>query len=270
MLIGSNVTGTENFTNGYCNILDDVDFCEILIDSFFHYPLDNILEISQGKPIAFHVMRSRFIECERDELDNSLEKLRILIDQINPVYVSDHMAVFRWKDWDLPLLAEFDYHYTEQVIERIDYYQDKIDRRLFIENFPSRVNVGRPQADFFSEIVDKTGAGILFDCSNAIVAELNGIQKASDWLPLLEPKMHMHIAGYGVSPDSDDLILDTHDRSISDKSIEFLKKVRDTIEWSGSTIVVERDDNVISDEILSDIGKIKSLDENGSGHSNAA
>ena len=78
---------------------------------------------------------------------------------------------------------------------------------------------GKGQAECLSRISAKTGCGILFDVSNAQVAELNGGDRWADWQELAHGATHFHVAGFAPSARFGGFH-DSHDRPPSEESMD--------------------------------------------------
>ena len=152
MHIGLNITGPRGnkeanrlLSEGHCN------FYEILIDNFFHLDEIKLKESISDNRISFHIMSSCFLERDIESLKEYGKKIRSLIRLLNPFYVSDHIARFTNEGRRLLTTFECDYKIIKNMaIERIKIWQDILDHNLYFENFPSIINMGYSQIDFFS------------------------------------------------------------------------------------------------------------------------
>ncbi|WP_449422526.1 methanobactin biosynthesis protein MbnB [Rhodanobacter lindaniclasticus] len=236
-----------------------IDYVELLIDNFLAVPPD---ELAQGfdAPVGFHIMFSKFIENDEAELESMAIRLRRLIDLLKPIYVSDHIARFNHEGRQLYHLAEIDYVADyEQVRRRVDWWQQKLGCRLHLENYPSIMDGGCDAPDFHERLNRDTGAGVLFDVSNAVCAHLNCGVPLAAWEGIIESSSHFHVAGYNLSILAPHLVVDTHDRGLSDETLGFLKRYRKHFDTAGATMTYERDDNFVEAEIEHDLDRLRDL-----------
>lgn len=245
-----------------------IDYVELLIDNFLAVDPDELADAFQA-PVGFHIMFSKFIEGDEAELRDLGQRLRLLIDRLQPLYVSDHVARFTHEGRQLYHLAEIDYRADyEQVRRRVETWQQYLGRRLLLENYPSIMPGGHDAPAFFERLSRDTGAGVLFDVSNAVCSHLNCGLELEAWLPVIEASEHFHVAGYNLSILQPHLVLDTHDRPLSDATLDFLQRYWPSFETADSTLTYERDDVFEEAEIRADLARLRGLAE-GRGHANA-
>lgn len=236
-----------------------IDYCELLIDNFLQVPPAQ-LAAAFDCPLGFHIMFSKFLESDVDYLEAMAERLHRHIEALQPLYVSDHIARFNHGGRQLYHLAEIDYDSEyRHVRDRVEYWQARLGQRLHLENYPSLLGGGRAAPEFFARLIRETGAGLLFDVSNAICAQRNGVIAAEAWLPLIEAATHFHIAGYRESILAPKLTLDTHDAPLADDTLEFLARYRTHFDKPGATLTYERDDRFDEAEIDRDLAALRAI-----------
>ncbi|MCR6651723.1 MAG: methanobactin biosynthesis cassette protein MbnB [Cellvibrionaceae bacterium] len=236
-----------------------IDYVELLIDNFLSVPPEEMAQ-GFGAPVSFHIMFSKFIENDDAALDSMAIRLRRLIDLLKPLYVSDHIARFNHEGRQLYHLAEIDYITDyEQVRCRVDWWQQKLGCRLHLENYPSIMDGGRDAPHFHERLHRDTGAGVLFDVSNAVCAHLNCGLPLEAWEGIIERSSHFHVAGYNLSILAPHLVVDTHDRMLSEETLGFLERYRARFNTAGSTMTYERDDNFVETEIEHDLDRLRDL-----------
>ena len=103
--------------------------------------------------------------------------------------------------------------------ERVDWWQQALGCQLLLENYPSIMDGGHDAPAFHERLYRDTGAGVLFDASNAVCAHLNCGVPLEAWEGIIESSSHFHTAGYNLSILQPHLILDTHDQALSDLSL---------------------------------------------------
>ncbi|WP_255435328.1 DUF692 family multinuclear iron-containing protein [Chitinimonas sp. BJB300] len=237
-------------------------FCEILIDNIVSMEIESIVDAIGEMPVAFHIMQSRIIERSPAELEALAEIIRHLDAALNPIYISDHLACFTHAGRNLPLLAELDYDSQHVLIhERVKMWQDLLGSKVYFENYPSSLpRSGISQPAFFSDLMHGTGCGILFDISNAVVANVNASDPLADWHTVLQASAtaHFHIAGYRYSNTEPALAIDSHDVDLSQESLAFAQEIL-TYAPPDSTMVLERDANISDTTWTAEIKRLTAL-----------
>ncbi len=223
-----------------------VDFCEILIDNFLQVPPERLAAAFEGRPVAFHVMNSRFLERGDSELAPLASAIRAAAVVLKPMYVSDHMGVFSHKGRLLPFLMELAYASDfARVRERVARWQELLGVALHLENFPSIFDEGREQPEFLQRLCAETGSRVLFDFSNAVVASRNCGVALAVWSPVIADAEHFHAAGYRVSDTEPAIVRDSHDTVLSLETLTFMRQSKALLRDSGaSSLSIERDANL--------------------------
>lgn len=192
------------------------DFCELMVDNFIHLPPAQIRAALPDVPLALHIVSSRFLEKSAEELTAMAQYLRPWIAALQPIYVSDHLVQFSEGGRRLPMIRELDYARDQQAIkQRVREWQSLLGVPLLVENHASLTAAGANQAAFFAELTRETGTGLLFDVSNAHIAECNGVCAVEQWESLIKSASCFHVAGFRYDAKTG-LALDTHDRPIDE------------------------------------------------------
>ncbi|MCT8342866.1 DUF692 family protein [Photorhabdus kleinii] len=251
--------GTNWFGNRELSILKEiislrkVDFIEILIDNFLQCSPDSILDISKGLPIAFHIMNSKYMHRSKQDLESIGKRIRVLQKELNPIYISDHVGVFYHNSYPLPTMGEVDYSSEkDKYFDSVSLWQDIIGEKIYLENFPSILDENaRLQPDFFKEMTKKCGNGLLFDISNAVIAQENTGTPFEEWLDI--EMNHLHIGGYAETSLRPSFLVDTHADRISNLSLEYFNKLGTESKDNLTSLSVERDDNFVLGDWINDI-----------------
>jgi uncharacterized protein len=154
-----------------------------------------------------------------------LERFKALVDRYEPALVSEHLA------WSTHGTAYFNdllpLPYTAATVTRvadhIDQVQEALGYQILLEN-PSTYLVFREstmsETLFITELVRRTGCGLLLDVSNVFVSATNHGFAASDYLAdfPLEHVGEIHLAGHVRQADDegDLLLIDSHDCPVAD------------------------------------------------------
>ena len=237
-----------------------IDFCEVLIDNFLNVPPAELAGAFEC-PVAFHVMHSRFLETDLELLDSLAARLRVYIDALRPIYVSDHVLRFSHRNQQLRHLAEVDYREEyDDVRRRVEWWQDRLGRRLYLENYPSIMDGGFEAPAFYQRLTRETGAGVLFDASNAVVAHRNCGSPLEAWDDVIRQTEHFHVAGYHHSFIEPHITIDTHDRQLADDTLDYLRSRRAAFDRSRSaTITYERDMEIEYESVAEDLDTLRAL-----------
>ncbi|GGY16465.1 multinuclear nonheme iron-dependent oxidase [Paludibacterium paludis] len=236
----------------------EVDFVEIVIDNFLPCDPGSLLSILDGTPCAFHIMNSRFLHARPGALRDMAKRVRELDAALSPLYVSDHLGKFYFRGQALPQMLEVDYvRDGAWCRDKLALWQDLLGRQIFIENYPSIIRQPAAQAAFFARLIEATQCGLLFDISNAVIAEINTGESAGDWSALWRNTRHFHIGGFAPAAFSVRCAVDTHDRGIDERALLLAEVVLGRVK--NVTVSVERDDRFDAEEWLADVRRIGAL-----------
>jgi len=183
--------------------------------------LDGLLELRRDYPVSLHGVALSLGSAEALDRDH-LARLKALIEQVEPVLVSEHLA---WSAIggvylnDLLPLA-----YTEASLElfcrHVEEAQEGLGRRLLIENPSSylRYRLSQiPEAEFMTEIARRTGCGILCDVNNIYVSAFNFGFDPIAYLQALpvEAIGEIHLAGHHAA-EGVDILIDDHGSRVAE------------------------------------------------------
>lgn len=183
-----------------------VDFCEIMLDNFIHLPATDLKHALPDLPLSVHIVSSNFLHKTPAQLVALASHLRPWIEALAPLYISDHIPDFTAKE----------------IPEKISQWQSLLGMRLYLENNASIDRLEHQQVTFFEKWLAQTGAGLLFDISNAHIAACHQITPMAAWQPLLNNVKHFHVAGFSID-ETLQVCLDTHDRPLADSVINWMK-----------------------------------------------
>jgi len=233
----------------------DVDFVELLVDNFLHTDLGSIQRVLEGRDCAFHIMNSQFLHKDIQALKVIAKLLARLSNTLKPIYISDHLGLFYLHGQALPQMLEVDYlEHKDLIFNQVDIWQSMLGCKLLLENYPSTIPQKRSQVGFYKALMNRVGCGLLFDVSNAVIAEKNVGEAKENWFSILGAVHNYHIAGFEECVNSSFLV-DTHDRCIDPVTLDFLAKISNINEVE--TISVERDGNFIATEWSADIHRTR-------------
>lgn len=198
----------------------DVDFVEVISENFMvdgGRPRQLLREVRTYYPVALHGVSMSVGSA--DGIDPAyLRRLRALCDEIEPLFVSDHLCWTR--------LAGFNSHdllplpYTSEALElvsaNVEQAQDALGRELLIENPSSYVSFAESSASewqFLGELCARTGCHLLLDVNNVFVSSVNHGFDPIDYLNGLPVQRirQIHLAGHSRSQS---MLIDTHDSAV--------------------------------------------------------
>lgn len=207
--------------------------------------------IRTNHPLSLHGVGMSLASNERPDPVH-LQALKRLIDRFEPFVVSEHLAWSRLSGAYAPDLLPFPrtHQALETIARNVECAQSTLGVQLLIEN-PSHYMPLRghdmDEADFLSQLVQRTGCGLLVDLNNVYISAHNiGVDALSYLLQLPEKAIgEIHLAGHNADPGPNcDMLIDTHASPIADGVWSLY---RDFIALIGSRpTLIERDDNIPS------------------------
>ena len=107
-----------------------------------------------------------------------LDRLKALVKRYQPGIVSEHLAWSTHEGHFLNDLLPLPYNEATlaHVARHVDELQTALGRRVLIENPSTYVTFSTTdmsEVDFLSELVRRTGCGLLLDCNNVYVCAIN-------------------------------------------------------------------------------------------------
>jgi hypothetical protein len=160
-----------------------------------------------------------------DPLDEEhIAKLKQAMARFAPALISEHLC------WTSSGMQHFHdllpLPYTEEALRhvsaRIGEAQERLDRRLLIENVSSYLEFEHssiPEWEFLRETAARSGCGILLDVNNIYVSAMNHGLDAKQYIDAIPADAvgEIHLAGH-VRKDIEGapLLIDSHNRPITD------------------------------------------------------
>jgi len=177
--------------------------------------LDRLLELRRDYPLSIHGVALSLGSAE--ELDRThLGRLKTLADRVEPMLVSEHLA---WSAIGGVYLNDLlPLPYTESSLAllcgHVDEVQQELGRQLLIENPASYLRFRQssiPEPEFMTEIVRRTGCGILCDVNNIYVSAWNFGFDPIAYIEALAiaPIGELHLAGHHAAT-AVDILIDDH------------------------------------------------------------
>jgi uncharacterized protein (UPF0276 family) len=186
-----------------------------------------------------------------------LQRLAALIERYQPQSFSEHLA---WSSHgpvflnDLLPLA-YDAPTLNRVCEHIDQVQSALKRPMLLENPATYLAFQRStldEADFISEVIRRTGCGLLLDVNNVYVSCINHQRDPLayiDALPLLAVG-EIHLAGFAEDTDclGDRLLIDDHGAPIDNAVWALYQQVLERV--GPIATLIERDNRLPAFSVL--------------------
>lgn len=203
--------------------------------------------IAEQHPLSLHgVSLSLAADAAPDEAH--LLRLRGLVERVQPVLISEHLAWSAWRGQYLPDLLPFPRSHAAlaRITENIQRTQQALGRRIAIENPSHYLHLDGhdwDEIDFLTELALRTGCGLLLDINNVHVSAHNLGFDARRYLDRFPAAaiLEIHLAGHSHD-ESSALLIDSHDAPI-DESVWAL--YQHLIQRIGPRpTLIERDDHI--------------------------
>ena len=249
---------TEHFTE-VLETRPDIGFFEVHAENYMVAggPFHHYLGLIRAQyPLSLHgVGLSIGGEAPLDR--EHLARLATLIERYQPQSFSEHLA---WSSHgpvflnDLLPLA-YDACTLERVCEHVDQVQSALKRPMLLENPSTYLQFERStldETDFISQIVRRTGCGLLLDVNNVYVSCINHQRDPLayiDALPL-HAVGEIHLAGFAEDTDSlgDRLLIDDHGAPIDNAVWQLYAQV--LTRTGAVATLIERDNQVPAFSVL--------------------
>ncbi|HKO50738.1 MAG TPA: DUF692 domain-containing protein [Polyangiaceae bacterium] len=220
------------------------DFAEAITENFLGRGgrAFSVLErVRLDMPVALHGV-SLSIGGMDPVTETYLRELSELATRIAACSVSDHLCFgtfgghYAHDLWPLPYTEEALCH----VVERVQRVQDRLGRRLLLENVSSYVEYRAStltEWEFLSEVVTRADAGILLDLNNVFVSAKNHGFSPVEYLAGLPRTrvQQIHLAGHS---DAGAYLFDDHGSPVSaavwqlyEHSLELFDAQPTIVEW---------------------------------------
>jgi hypothetical protein len=249
---------TEHFTE-VLGASPDIGFFEVHAENYmvdggpFHHYLGLIRE---RYPLSLHGV-GLSIGGEGPLDTQHLARLTRLIERYQPHSFSEHLA---WSSHgpvflnDLLPLA-YDAQTLSRVCDHVDHVQSTLKRRMLLENPSTYLQFQRStldETDFISEIIRRTGCGLLLDVNNAYVSCINHQRDPLAYITALPLQAvgEIHLAGFAEDTDNlgDRLLIDDHGAPIDDAVWQLYVQL---LKHTGPVAtLIERDNQVPAFDVL--------------------
>lgn len=256
----------DHFTTGRAA----VDFVEVISENFMvdgGQPRHVLRQVRSHYPVALHGVSMSIGSADGVDLDY-LARLRALADEIEPLFISDHLCWTRIHGHNshdlLPL------PYTEEALEivcsNVAQAQEALGRSILIENPSAYLDFPDSELtewEFLIEICSATGCALLLDVNNIFVTARNLGLDADAYLAAIPTSLvrQIHVAGHSQGAE---LLIDTHDQPVCDDVWSLYARAVDNI--GPVATMIERDDSIPPlEELLDELATARTLRERRAG-----
>ena len=206
----------------------DVGFFEVHAENYMGGggpPHRYLAKIRERYPLSLHGV-GLSIGTDRPLDRDHLERLKQVIALYEPSLFSEHLA---WSTHDAGFFNDllpvpYTLEMLARVADHIDEVQETLGRQMLLENPSTYLSFAEStysEVEFITEVVKRTGCGLLLDINNVHVSSTN-----QEWDPVryineypLARVQEIHLAGYTREADDKGrpLLIDTHDRPVDER-----------------------------------------------------
>lgn len=203
-----------------------------------------------------------------------LDQLARLVEQIEPIRVSDHACFSRGHVAGQSLHAAdllpiaFNDASLNILCVNVQRVQERLKRQLLVENLSAYISFAGDQlaeTDFLNQLVKRTGCGLLVDVNNIYVNALNAqlagstadpITACKVWLDRIQKGTahELHVAGHITT---NDLVIDDHGSRVSDAVWQLFRHAQ--MRFGGVPTLIEWDTDVPALAVLLDEARLARL-----------
>lgn len=198
-----------------------VDFVEVISENFMvegGRPLDVLRRVRERHPVALHGV-SMSVGSADGLREDYLQRLRALVDAVQPLFISDHLSwsrIGRFNSHDL-LPLPYNEEALAVVCANIHRAQEALGRRMLFENPSSYIAFAGEMTEweFLAAMCARTGCQLLLDVNNIFVSAGNHGFDPMAYLAGI-PAQHVrqvHLAGHSRGRT---MLIDTHDKPVCD------------------------------------------------------
>ncbi len=210
-------------------------------------PLEVLTALRKDYPLALHGVSMNIGSPAGVRVDY-LNKLRDLIDRIEPFIVSDHICWTGTSHQNMHDLLPLPYtqESLQRVVDNIDFVQNYLRTPLVLENVSTYLsfrNNEMTEWEFVSEVSKRSGCALLLDINNVYVNARNHGFDPHEYLQSIpfDRVAQIHMAG---PSDQGTHLFDTHAEDIPEAVWDLFRILAPQIRHI--PVCLERDDNIPS------------------------
>ncbi len=228
----------------------EIEWFEIISENFMvegGKPLYYLDKIRADYPMVMHGVSLSVAGNHPIDTDY-LDKLQILIDRVQPEWVSDHLAWTRGSAHNLHDLLPVPYtkETLAYLIDRVGQVQDYLKRPILLENpstYVAFTDSTLSEYDFLNTLCEKAGCLLMLDINNIFVSCENHSWNTREYLDNIRPEYvwQHHLAGHTYSY-AGKIIIDTHDMPVREAVWDLYAYA--VKRFGKVSTMIERDDNI--------------------------
>lgn len=191
-----------------------------------------------------------------------LKRLKNLVDEVEPQWISDHLC---WATVNahnshgllpMPLTKSV----VDHIVDRIQQVQDYLKRPMTFENLSNYLEFAdsdMDEADFINEIMQRSGAYLLLDINNVYVSSMNLQRDPMNFLKKMNAKniRQIHLAGH---EDCGTYLFDTHGAPVCDGVWDLFRMA--CRQLGSIPFMIERDDNIPAfEEVMAELKQAQAI-----------
>lgn len=204
-------------------------------------------QIAEMYPVSLHGVGLSLGRA--DGLDQEhIRQIKLLIDEIKPIFVSEHLAWSAYNHSHVPDLLPIPFinEAMDIFVDHVQEFQDKIGQQVLIEN-PSNYlafdDLDYTEPEFLNELVNRSGCGLLLDINNVFVSAHNLDYEPQAYIDsiLADGRVRQfHLAGYQINTlkNGEKIYLDTHGKpvypevwNLYEYALSRFRNVKTLVEW---------------------------------------
>jgi uncharacterized protein (UPF0276 family) len=244
-----------------------VDWLEVHTENFLDqsgFDWHVLQELRRNYPFSLHGV-GLGLGSARGFSEAHLERVRSLVQRVEPMLVSEHLcwgAVHDRQLNDLLPLA-LDEAALDLLCERVGRVQDCLGRQILLENVSTYVRFradSMSEAEFMAALARRSGCALLLDVNNLYVNQCNHGEDALAAIAAIAPGSvgEIHLAGHLVTPAA---VIDHHGAAVAPAVWALYQAALER--FGGVPTLIEWDTDVPALEVLlGEAGKAKDIANN--------
>lgn len=203
--------------------------------------------LRRDRDLSLHGVGMSLASAERPDPAH-LAALAALAKRCQPFLISEHLAWSRLGERSFPDLLPFPRtaEALSCISRNIDIVQETLGRTILIENPSHYLPLSGhewSETEFLSELVTRTGCGLLLDLNNVVVSAHNLGFLADDYLDAFPWRAvgEIHLAGHAADPELD-LLIDSHSAKVSERVWRLLQRA--LAQTGAVPVLIERDSEI--------------------------
>jgi uncharacterized protein (UPF0276 family) len=241
-----------------------VDWLEVHTENFLDqsgFDWHVLQQLRRDYPFSLHGV-GLGLGSARGFSERHLERVRALVERVEPMLVSEHLCWAAVHDRQLndllPLVL--DQAALDLLCERVARVQDCLGRTILLENVSTYVRFradSMSEAEFMAALARRTGCALLLDVNNLFVNQCNHGEDALAAIEAIAPGSvgEIHLAGHLVTPAA---VIDHHGATVAPAVWELYKAA--LARFGGVPTLIEGDTDVPAlDVLLAEAGKASAI-----------